>query len=65
LHITVVAVDAEVNDGRGPVDYSISHGAVDKTLVEFKLASNSQLAKNLKSKQKSTKKPVTPNAQLP
>jgi hypothetical protein len=49
---TVVAVDAEVNDGRGPVDYSVSHGAADKTLVEFKLAHNSQLAKNLKSQTK-------------
>jgi hypothetical protein len=49
---SVVAVDAEVNDGRGPVDYSISYGAGDKTLVEFKLARNSQLAKNLKSQTK-------------
>jgi hypothetical protein len=49
---TVVAVDTEVNDGRGPVDYSVSLGAPDKTLVEFKLASNSQLAKNLKSQTK-------------
>jgi hypothetical protein len=49
---TVVAVDAEVNDGRGPVDYSVSLGAADKTLVEFKLASNSQLARNLKSQTK-------------
>ena len=49
---TVVAVDAEVNDGRGPVDYSVSLGAADKTLVEFKLASNSQLTKNLKSQTK-------------
>ncbi len=40
-------VSREVNDGRGPVDFKISRGAVDKTLVEFKLASNSQLKRNL------------------
>jgi hypothetical protein len=40
-------VSREVNDGRGPVDFKISRGAEDKTLVEFKLASNSQLKRNL------------------
>lgn len=40
-------VNREVNNGRGPVDYSISNGAKDKTLVEFKLASNSKLKMNL------------------
>ena len=40
-------VTPEANDGRGPVDFKISQGAFDKTLVEFKLASNTQLAKNL------------------
>jgi len=40
-------VSREVNDGRGPADFKISRGAKDKTLVEFKLASNPQLAKNL------------------
>jgi hypothetical protein len=40
-------VTAEANDGRGPVDFKISRGASDKTLVEFKLASNSQLKRNL------------------
>lgn len=40
-------VNREVNNGRGPVDYKISRGNIDKTLVEFKLASNSQLKKNL------------------
>jgi hypothetical protein len=44
---SVSAIDAEVNNGRGPADYSASFGSADKTLVEFKLASNSQLAKNL------------------
>lgn len=40
-------VSREVNDGRGPVDFKISHGSSDKTLVEFKLASNPQLSRNL------------------
>ena len=40
-------VGAEANDGRGPVDYKISRGAKDKTLVEMKLAKNSQLERNL------------------
>jgi hypothetical protein len=41
------SVDAEVNNGRGPVDFKVSRGARDATLVEFKLASNSQLERNL------------------
>ena len=40
-------VSREVNDGRGPVDFMISRGSKDKTLVEFKLATNPQLEKNL------------------
>ena len=40
-------VNAEVNNGRGPVDYKISKGNTDKTLVEFKLASNSKLKHNI------------------
>ena len=44
---TAFDVNAEVNNGRGPVDYKISNGSKDKTLVEFKLASNSKLKKNL------------------
>lgn len=40
-------VNREVNNGRGPVDFKISKGAIDTTLVEFKLASNSKLKKNL------------------
>jgi len=40
-------VSREVNDGRGPVDFKISTGSQDKTLVEFKLASNPQLKRNL------------------
>ena len=41
------SVDAEVNNGRGPVDFKVSRGSRDSTLVEFKLASNSQLERNL------------------
>ncbi|SHG01615.1 hypothetical protein [Flavobacterium defluvii] len=40
-------VNRESNNGRGPVDYSISKGSNDKTLIEFKLASNSKLKQNL------------------
>jgi hypothetical protein len=40
-------VNREVNNGRGPVDYTVSKGASDKTLVEFKLASNTKLKQNL------------------
>ncbi len=46
-HGTTSDVSREVDDGRGPADYKISRGAEDKTLVEFKLASNSQLKRNL------------------
>ncbi len=45
-------VNREVNNGRGPVDYSVSNGAKDKTLVEFKLASNSKLKMNLENQVK-------------
>jgi hypothetical protein len=41
-------VNREVNNGRGPVDYKVSKGSADKTLVEFKLASNSKLKQNMK-----------------
>jgi hypothetical protein len=40
-------VTPEANAGRGPVDFKVSRGAADKTLVEFKLASNSKLKQNL------------------
>ncbi len=39
--------NSEVNNGRGPVDFKVSRGSKDKTLVEFKLASNSKLKANL------------------
>ena len=44
---TASVVSREVNDGRGPVDFMVSRGAVDKTLVEFKLAKNTKLKQNL------------------
>ncbi|MEV5652936.1 hypothetical protein AB0L57_32195 [Nocardia sp. NPDC052254] len=40
-------VNREVNNGRGPVDYKISYGAGDKSLIEFKLGSNTGLKRNL------------------
>lgn len=40
-------VNREVNNGRGSVDFKISKGSRDTTLVEFKLASNSKLKQNL------------------
>ncbi len=40
--------DSEVNNGRGPSDFLVSYGSGDKAIIEFKLAKNSQLEKNLK-----------------
>jgi hypothetical protein len=40
-------VTREANDGRGPADFKVSRASADKTLVEFKLAKNSQLERNL------------------
>lgn len=44
---TRFSVDSEVNNGRGPVDYKISEGSSDSSLVEFKLANNTKLRDNL------------------
>lgn len=41
------AVTREANEGRGPADFVISRGAMDKTIIEFKLASSKKLAQNL------------------
>lgn len=41
-------MNAEVNNGRGPVDYKISMGKANAGMVEFKLASNTSLEKNLR-----------------
>lgn len=40
-------VNREPNNGRGPVDFKVSYGSGDKSLIEFKLASNKSLARNL------------------
>ena len=58
--LTKFDVSREVNDGRGPADswraytdFKISEGSkVYKSLVEFKLAKNSQLKRNLKNQTK-------------
>lgn len=41
-------MNREPNNGRGPVDFKLSAGAHDKSLIEFKLAKSSSLARNLK-----------------
>lgn len=46
-YITKYDVNSEVNNGRGPVDFKISYGANDQTIIEFKLASNKKLKQNL------------------
>jgi hypothetical protein len=46
-YATAFDVNAEVNNGRGPVDYKVSKGKQNANLVEFKLASNSSLRRNL------------------
>ncbi len=40
-------VNREPNNGRGPVDFKVSYGNGDKSLIEFKLASNTSLKRNL------------------
>lgn len=40
-------VNRECNNGRGPVDYKMSQSNHDKSLIEFKLASNTKLKQNL------------------
>jgi hypothetical protein len=40
-------LNAEVNNGRGPVDFKVSKGKKNSNLVEFKLAKNAALEKNL------------------
>jgi hypothetical protein len=45
---TLSDVNREPNNGRGPVDATLSRGRLDKTLVEFKLASNRKLEQNLR-----------------
>lgn len=45
---SLFSVDNQVNNGRGPADVKISMGSKDSTMIEIKLASNSQMPKNLK-----------------
>ncbi|TYP87019.1 hypothetical protein BC792_14111 [Sphingobacterium allocomposti] len=40
-------INAEVNNGRGPVDFTVSRGSKDKTVIEFKLAKSTKLKQNL------------------
>lgn len=49
---TLSDINQEVNNGRGPVDFKASRGSADKSLTEFKLASNSQLKRNLQNQVK-------------
>lgn len=44
---SIFDINREPNNGRGPVDFAISFGKKDKTLVEFKLAKNKKLQDNL------------------
>ena len=46
-YASVYDVNREVNNGRGPVDFKVSKGSKDISLVELKLASNSKLKNNL------------------
>lgn len=45
-------VNSEVNNGRGPVDAKVSKGKKNASLVEFKLAKNTGLEKNLRNQVK-------------
>lgn len=45
-------LNTEVNNGRGPADAVTSKGSVNKSLTEFKLASNSHLKANLENQTK-------------
>jgi hypothetical protein len=44
---SVFDLNAEVNNGRGPVDFKASRGSQDMSLVEFKLAKNPHLKRSL------------------
>jgi len=40
-------VNREPNNGRGPVDFKVSYGSKDKSLIEFKLAKSTSLKRNM------------------
>lgn len=61
-YATAYDVNSEVNNGRGPVDFKVSMGNFDQTLVEFKLACNSQLKRNLKNQVEIYKKASQTNS---
>lgn len=42
-HKSIFKDDAETNNGRGPADFVISMGSTDVTVIEFKLAKNTNL----------------------
>lgn len=42
-HESIFKDDAETNNGRGPADFVISMGSTDVTVIEFKLAKNTNL----------------------
>jgi hypothetical protein len=46
-YATSLDVNREVNNGRGPVDFKVSRGSTDSTVIEFKLAKNRKLRRNL------------------
>lgn len=49
-------INREVNNGRGPSDFEVSRGRFDKSIIEFKLAKNTSLARNLKYQAEAYKK---------
>ncbi|MCX0408439.1 hypothetical protein PL326_04170 [Clostridium perfringens D] len=57
-------LSAEVNNGRGPVDFKISNGSYNKIMIEIKLTSNPKLKDGIKSqlpiylKQENTEKGI-------
>jgi hypothetical protein len=57
-------LNREVNNGRGPADYTVSMGSADKTIVEFKLASNSKLKMNLENQTKIYEKASNANQSI-
>jgi len=57
-------VNAEVNNGRGPVDFKVSMGKKNANLVEFKLAKNTGLEKNLQHQVKIYEKASEANASI-
>jgi hypothetical protein len=57
-------VDKEINNGFGPVDYKVSSGALNKALIEFKLASNKKLKRNLQNQLRQYEKSNSTNRSI-